>query len=75
VLALGGFRGLARWRAQVWLKILYTFFRWQTGLPAHELPPAEELIANAGFVLDGQRDFEGGLLRSVVFRSQSLTVT
>jgi ubiquinone/menaquinone biosynthesis C-methylase UbiE len=68
-------RGLARWRAQVWLKILYTFFRWQTGLPAHELPPAEELIANAGFVLDGQRDFEGGLLRSVVFRSQSLTVT
>ncbi len=60
--------GPVRWRAQVWLKILYAFFRWQTGLPARELPPAEALITVAGFAPAAHRDFSGGLLRSVVFR-------
>ena len=60
--------GPARWRAQLWLKILYGFFRWQTALPARALPPAEELLQSAGLVLVAGRDFEGGLLRSALYR-------
>ena len=68
-------RGLARWRAQAWVKVLYVFFHWQTGLPAHELPPAQGLITAAGFTLIAQRDFEAGLLRSAVYRSAVSIVT
>jgi ubiquinone/menaquinone biosynthesis C-methylase UbiE len=61
-------RGLARLRARAWVTALYAFFRWQTGLPARALPPSEELIERAGFARETQRDFQGGLLRSVLFR-------
>jgi ubiquinone/menaquinone biosynthesis C-methylase UbiE len=60
-------RGLARWRAAAWVKILYFFFRWQTGLPARELPPAEELIQRAGLLPIVHRDYQRGLVRSAVF--------
>jgi ubiquinone/menaquinone biosynthesis C-methylase UbiE len=60
-------RGPARWRAQVWLVLLYAFFRWQTGLTTRALPPAEELIGRTGFVPQACRDFQLGLVRSVLF--------
>lgn len=59
--------GLARLRARAWLALLYTFFRWQTGLPARMLPPAEELIAAAGFACRDRREFQRGLVRSAFF--------
>jgi ubiquinone/menaquinone biosynthesis C-methylase UbiE len=60
-------RGLARLRAQVWLTVLYAFFRWQTTLSARVLPPAEELITAAGFARETEQAFQWGLLRSVAF--------
>jgi SAM-dependent methyltransferase len=60
-------RGVARLRARVWLAVLYAFFRWQTGLPARMLPPAEELILAAGFARRDLREFQRGLVRSVFF--------
>jgi ubiquinone/menaquinone biosynthesis C-methylase UbiE len=60
-------RGLARLRARVWLAVLYAFFRWQTTLSARALPPAEELIAAAGFAREAEQVFQWGLVRSVVF--------
>jgi SAM-dependent methyltransferase len=60
-------RGVARLRAQIWLAVLYTFFRWQTGLPARMLPPAEEFIATAGFACRDRREFQCGLLCSAFF--------
>jgi ubiquinone/menaquinone biosynthesis C-methylase UbiE len=62
-------RGWARWRARVWLALLYAFFRWQTGLAARELPPAEEILQHAGFRLEASRQFQGGLVRSALFSS------
>lgn len=64
-------RGFARLRARAWLGMLYAFFRWQTGLPARELPPSEALIQRAGFALETSEELQHGLLRSVVFRRNS----
>jgi SAM-dependent methyltransferase len=58
---------LARWRARAWLAVLYAFFRWQTGLRVRRLPPAEMLLERSGLVPRRWREFQGGLLRSVLF--------
>ncbi len=60
-------RGLARLRARIWLAVLYAFFHWQTTLSARVLPPAEELMAAAGFAREDERVFQWGLVRSAVF--------
>jgi len=62
-------RGLDRWRAQLWLTLLYTFFRWQTGLQTRRLPPAEAFIVAAGLEPITTQSSQGGLLRSVLFRA------
>jgi hypothetical protein len=62
-------RGWTRWRARATLALLYAFFRWQTGLAARELPPAEEMLQRAGFRLEAEREFQGGLVRSALFSS------
>lgn len=64
-------RGFARLRARAWLGLLYAFFRWQTGLPARELPPSENLIERAGFALETVDELQNGLLRSAVFRRKA----
>lgn len=61
-------RGLRRWRAQAWLAVLYTFFRWQTGLAVKTLPPSEAILVAAGGHCEAQRDFQAGLVRSALFR-------
>jgi ubiquinone/menaquinone biosynthesis C-methylase UbiE len=60
-------RGRARLRARATIALLYAFFRWQTGIPARQLPPAERLIANAGFTARQQRDRQGGMVRTTLF--------
>lgn len=66
--------GLSRCRAQIWLTVLFTFFRWQTGLAVQTLPPAENLIIAAGFEPRAARTLQRGLLRSALF-SQPGSVT
>jgi ubiquinone/menaquinone biosynthesis C-methylase UbiE len=61
-------RGWTRWRARLWLAVLYAFFRWTTGLSARALPPSEALLAAAGFRVVASRDFQRGLLRSAVLK-------
>jgi SAM-dependent methyltransferase len=61
-------RGWRRWRARFSLQVLYGFFRWQTGLPARALPPAEAILRQAGFVPAEERAFQGGFVRTVLFR-------
>jgi len=60
--------GLARRRAQLWLWLLYRFFGLMTVMSARELVPPDPLLARAGLVAGVERVFEGGLLRSLVFR-------
>ena len=63
-------RGWRRWQARVSLPLLYLFFRWQTGLPARALPPAEEILTEAGFMREAEWEFQGGFLRSALFRAR-----
>lgn len=46
---------------------LYVFFRWRTGLSARALPPAETLLAEAGWRAVAVTQHLGGLARSAVF--------
>jgi ubiquinone/menaquinone biosynthesis C-methylase UbiE len=64
-------RGWRRWQARIALPLLYLFFRWQTGLPARALPPAEEILAAAGFAREAEREFQGGFLRCALFRARA----
>jgi SAM-dependent methyltransferase len=60
-------RGIARLRACAWLRILYCFFRFATGLRASALPPSEEVLARAGWARIACRDFQRGMIRSAVY--------
>jgi len=59
--------GWRRWRARLWVGLLYFFFRWLTGISARALPPAEELLAQAGWRLVAGREFQRGLVRAALF--------
>lgn len=65
--------GWARLRARFWLWLLYGFFRWQTGLPARQLPPVEELFNEHGYQPTSERSWQWGLVRSAVWRRGSVT--
>ncbi len=58
--------GPARVRARAWLRILYAFFRLETGLAVRELPPSEEILGNAGWRPVATTDLQWGLIRSSV---------
>ncbi len=61
----------AGWRrgpARAALRLLYLFFRWQTGLKARALPPTEAILERAGFRREVEREFRGGFVRVALFR-------
>jgi ubiquinone/menaquinone biosynthesis C-methylase UbiE len=65
--------GWRRLRAELWVRCLYAFFRWQTGLAVRELPPSEEILRDAGFRVLESTTFQHGLLRTALYsRSQKL---
>jgi ubiquinone/menaquinone biosynthesis C-methylase UbiE len=59
---------LARLRARAWLRLLYFFFRWGAGLRVSSLPPSEEILARAGWSCADSRQYQGGMIRSAVYR-------
>lgn len=61
-------QGWQRWRARVWVMLLYLFFRWQTGLEARELPPVDRLLAENGWKPLVALERQQGLLRSIAWR-------
>lgn len=61
-------QGWRRRRAQVWLALLYGFFRWQTQLSARALPPSEALLALQGWRQQEAREFQAGMLRTGLYR-------
>lgn len=60
--------GWRRWRAQVWLWVLYRFFAATTGLPAKQLPDAEASLAAAGIELLSRKSSCAGMLYSALYR-------
>lgn len=63
-------RGWARMRARVLLTLMFAFFRWQTGLMIRKLPPSEALMESTGFIRDAEASWQGGFIRSSVFRAR-----
>jgi SAM-dependent methyltransferase len=61
-------RGMARVRARAWLRVLYTFFRWETGLAVSSLPPSEEILGREGWKVAESRELQRGLLRTALLR-------
>ncbi len=64
--------GFRRLRARAWLRILYVFFGWTTGLTVRSLPPSVEILEGAGYRRVAAHAFQGGLVQSMVFKSPSL---
>jgi ubiquinone/menaquinone biosynthesis C-methylase UbiE len=60
--------GVARWRASVIVRLLYTLFRMATGIKASELPQHAKLLGDAGFALSSRRELEFGLLYNELWR-------
>ena len=60
-------RGMALFRARVWLRVLYSFFRLSTGLSVSKLPPSENVLTRSGWSRIACRDFQWGLIRSAVY--------
>jgi len=56
--------GWKRWRAAWILESMYLFFTHATALPASRITPIEPFLEGQGFVLQGRRTFEWGLLHS-----------
>lgn len=68
--------GLARWHALAWIRVMYLFFRWTTGLDVQRIPPYEEALAGVGFVLRNRTEWRWGLVRAELFvRSDRHTTT
>ena len=61
-------RGWRRWRARAWLALLYACFRWETGIEARALPESERLMSAAGWRPRAVREFQAGLVRTVLLR-------
>ncbi len=61
-------RGVARWRSQVIVGMLYRFFRVVTRLPASSLVCPAPCLESEGFHLHHRRDMEWGLLTSQWWR-------
>ncbi len=58
--------GWARLYARLLIASLYAFFRSQTNIDAHSLPPSETIIEQHGFHAIELREFRDGLVRSVL---------
>ena len=55
-------RGWQRLRAQVGLKLAYSFFRWTTGIAADRIVDPSRFLIAAGFALHARERFDSGLL-------------
>ena len=61
--------GLRRWRARVWIRLLYWCFGWATGLEVRQLPDYRGALQAAGFRLEREEFVSGGLLTSQLWRN------
>jgi len=60
--------GIARLRAQVWLALMYRFFRLTAGINAGQLIDPTPFIRAQGFTLSRQYFFKRGILKSEMWR-------
>jgi hypothetical protein len=56
--------------ARVWLRAMYGFFSFSSGLRVSELPPYRELLEHRGYVEEAHRERRFGLIRSSYFHTK-----
>ena len=61
-------QGFAALRATCWLRVLYAFFRFTTGLRTHQLPDHRALLTAKGFRLERAIESQAGLLVSELWK-------
>ncbi len=61
-------RGWRRWYAQGWLKLMYTFFRWRTGITAKALPDLQSTFHNLGWQLMKCQTYRAGFVYSRLYQ-------
>jgi SAM-dependent methyltransferase len=61
--------GPARWRARLWVSLLYLIFRAVTGITARRLPEFKPMLVEGGFRLKAERQTEAGMLVSQLWSS------
>lgn len=59
--------GFARIHASLWLAVMYSFFRWTTGLEARQLPDYAARLRRLGFRLSQHRQWRLGLIVAQVW--------
>lgn len=59
--------GWRRWRARLWLGVLYFFFRRATRITARNLPDVASLLVAQGWQQTAHDDWQAGLVRSDVW--------
>ena len=60
--------GIRRLRAQLWIAVMYKFFRLATGLAVQQIPNYPAALASAGFHLEEAREHSWGMLRCTLWR-------
>jgi ubiquinone/menaquinone biosynthesis C-methylase UbiE len=61
-------KGIARWRARLWLTAMYGFFRLTTGISASELIDPAPFIQAEEFALARRHLFQSGMLKSELWQ-------
>jgi ubiquinone/menaquinone biosynthesis C-methylase UbiE len=57
----------AKWWANVWLSVMYTFFQWTTGLSARRLVNPAPCLHDSGFVCHARELSRSGFLKTEVW--------
>lgn len=60
--------GWRRLRAQIWLAILYAFFRSVASIPARKVPPTEAILATTSFSPLAHETFSAQMLYSTLYQ-------
>ena len=62
--------GWLRWRALLWLKVLYAFFKTTVSIQAHHLPDLEACLKASPLQLIDQKEHCGRMLFSALYQNQ-----
>jgi ubiquinone/menaquinone biosynthesis C-methylase UbiE len=62
--------GYLRWRARIWLCLLYLFFGMSAAVPARHLPETEKMLHELGFEALNRKTFCGDLIYSTLLVSR-----
>ncbi len=60
--------GWRRLRAQLWLAVLYRFFRVFAAIPARHLPPIETILNSSDFKQTARKTYCGQMLYSILYQ-------